>query len=279
MKLTKWLKVISCCTALIAPNAMAGFFTYADNWPNDADIVNEKVETQEASTAATPTKEPCAKDVKFWSDMGPDRVSECNRLYAKFGATFFNAEVRKISNTSITPLAGAYVLNNSAQDNYVSWEFGLGTRLKILRWELEYMYEKNITYNASPVFLNLPENLTSTVKNQSVWLNALWDADCLKLPYFTPYLGASAGFVWNKTTTQLTGGVGTGVSHNDNRMGVGWGVTIGARIAFWTRWFGYIGYKYIDQYTPRWKDSTGIFGLKGHYVINGVDLGVMYLLG
>lgn len=271
------LKVIltSCCGVLVSLPVMAGFNTYSKNWPDDAAVVNEKVKPPPKDISNAAATLPTCPDPE---ELEP-RISECNRLYAKLGATFFTANVRKMQNISMAPLSGAFLLNDNIKDNYVSWEFGLGTKISALRWEVEYMYDKNLSYNASPLLAGFPEALTSTIESQGLWLNILWDVDKLKVPYFTPYIGVMGGLVWNKTRSTLTGGIGTGVAQNHSNYRLGWGVTAGARVAFWTRWFGYIGYKYLDQSTPRWKDSTGIMQLKGKYIVDGIDVGVQYLLG
>lgn len=270
------LKLIlaSCCAGLASSPAFAGFSTYSKDWPDGPESVNEKVKAPEKPVITHTATKICPEEKVV------PRISECNRLYAKLGATFFNAEVRKMANVSTAPLSGAFLLNNTASENYVSWEFGLGTKISALRWEVEYMYNKDIAYNASPLLAGFTDSLTSNLESQGVWVNILWDVEKLQVPYFTPYLGVMGGVIWNKTRSTLTGGtVGTGVAQNHSNYSIGWGVTIGARVPFWTRWFGYIGYKYLDQGTPRWKDSTGIMQLKGKYIVNGVDLGVQYLLG
>lgn len=264
----------SCCASLISTPVIAGFNTYSQNWPDGPEVVNEKIKTPEKPTITQTALKECPEE------KAVPRVSECNRLYAKLGATFFNAEVRKMENVSMAPLSGAFLLNNTLKDNYISWEFGLGTKIRALRWEVEYMYNKNLTYDASPLLANFPETFTGTLESQGVWVSMLWDVEKLQVPYFTPYLGAMAGIIWNKTRSTLNGGtIGTGIAQNHSNYSIGWGLTVGARVPFWTRWFGYIGYKYLNQGTPRWKDSTGIMELKGTYIVNGIDVGVQYLLG
>ncbi len=276
-----------CCAALMALPAFAGFSTYAQDWPDDARSVNEKISAPEVPSTVTTIKSKtdltasncgCESANNGYIDKG-DRIPQQNCLYAKFGATFFTGDVRKMQNISLPALSSAYLINTSAKENYMSWEFGLGSRIKALRWELEYMYNKNISYNPDPLFANLSEALTSTLESQGLWVNVLWDIEKLNLPYFTPYIGVMGGFIWNKTRSTMIGGIGNGVAQNHSNYSAGIGATIGVRAAFWTRWFGYIGYKYLDQGTPRWQDGTGIMQLKGHYIVDGVDIGVQYLLG
>lgn len=280
-KLFKY-SILFCSAALISPTVSAGFATYAQDWPDDAAVVNEKIPAPQAAVSKAKSKPSsnCGCDSSSTKANTTDnRVAQQDRLYAKFGATFLTAEVRKMQNVSLPALSSAYLINTSATDNYVSWEFGLGAKIKALRWELEYMYDKNISYNPNPLFANLPESLTSTLQSQGLWLNVLWDIEKLQIPYFTPYVGVMGGFIWNKTRSTMSGGIGNGVAQNHSNYSIGWGATVGARVAFWTRWFGYIGYKYLDQGTPRWQDGTGIMQLKGHYVVDGIDIGVQYLLG
>jgi len=285
-KLLKYL-LAGCGATLIASPALAGFSTYAQDWPDDAAIVNEKIPALEApstinakaKTKNSATASNCGCESPNNTVDTDDRVSQQNRLYAKFGATFLTGDVRKMQNISLPALSSAYLINTSAKENYISWEFGLGARIKALRYELEYMYDKKISYSPNPLFANLPEALVSTFASQGLWLNILWDIEKLNLPYFTPYIGVMGGFIWNKTRSTMTGGIGNGVAQDHSNYSAGIGATIGVRAAFWTRWFGYIGYKYLDQGTPRWQDGTGIMQLKGHYIVDGVDVGVQYLLG
>lgn len=290
MLIRKLLKYIlaGCGATLIASPVFAGFATYTQDWPDDAAVVNETLPALEVpSTTKVKSKTKnstvasncgCESAINDTADTD-DRVSQQNRLYAKFGATFLTGDVRKMQNISLPALSNAYLINTSAKENYMSWEFALGSRIKALRYELEYMYNKNISYNPDPLFANLPESLVSTLESQGLWLNILWDIEKLNLPYFTPYIGVMGGVIWNKTRSTMTGGIGNGVAQNHSNYSIGIGGTIGVRAAFWTRWFGYIGYKYLDQGTPRWQDGTGVMQLKGHYIVDGVDIGVQYLLG
>ncbi len=258
---------------MMSPILMAGFATYSKDWPDDACIVNEKV--------TNPETKPCTPDQNFLvvtPEEQSKRVDEYKRLYAKLGATFLTAQIRKIQNTSSPTLSGGIIVNSGASDNYMSWEFGLGTKLQYLRVELEYLYQKKIPYNPNPLFLG-SNALVSTLESQSLWYDMMYDMSKLNLPYFTPYFGGLVGVVWNKTRSTLSGYPGTGVAANHARYALGWGVTFGARFPFWTRWFGYVAYKYLDQGKVVWQDSTGLMSLKGHYVTQGLELGVQYLLG
>lgn len=267
-------KVIIATAALVnAPVSFAGFATYSTEWPDDKCIVNEKLSDHQ--------KKQTAQEDNFLvvtPEEQAQRIDQYKRLYGKFGLTFLSADLRSIDNISYPALSSGVVVNTSASENYVSWEIGLGTRLQYVRLELEYLYEKNIPYNPSPLF-DSGETLTSKFTSQSVWFNMMYDMDKLNVPYFTPYVGALVGVVWNKTRSTLSGTIGNGAAENHSRYVLGWGVTIGARMPFWTRWFGYLAYKYLDHGKVVWQDSTGIMRLKGHYVLQGVEVGVQYLLG
>lgn len=258
---------------LTSSASYAGFSTYTKNWPDDAETVNEKIATPEAPVVTY------TEDTDKIEYAPAERIYENNRLYAKVGMTFFTAQIRGMTNVSQPALSSATLLNTDASEDYFSWEVGLGTKLKYVRVEAEYLYQKDLPYNATPLFANRSENVTSYLNTQAAWLTMLYDMDKLNLPYFTPYIGASAGFVWNKTRTTMYGGTGDGAAQNHSRYALGWGVTFGIRMPFWTRWFGYLGYKYMDQGSVRFQSSTGVMEIKGHSVIQGVDLGIQYLLG
>lgn len=260
---------------LNTPIAMAGFSTYTDKWPDDAASVDEKVYCPPSQTQKPVVTDNTTKEA--YDEM--ERISEQKRLYAKFGAAFATAQLRHIQNISNSSLSSINVVNDSISKYYASWEAGLGTKINAARFELSYLYEKDVAYNPNPLLASGTESLNSTVMNQGLWLALLWDWDNLKIPYLRPYIGALGGFMWNKTTSTFQGGVTNGVSQNHSRYVVGWGATIGFRMAFWTRWFGYLEYKYLDQGKVVWVSNDGLARLKSQYIVQGVNLGVQYLLG
>lgn len=273
MQIHKLLKPSLIVIGMInCPIAWAGFSTYSSTWPDDASVVNEKV--------VVDTKPASIKPTEICEEKTSKRLSEQNRLYAKIAAAFVTDELRTIQNVSTSSALSNSVLTlNSVKDNYVTWEVGLGTKYKYLRYEVEYIYQKNVQYNPNPLFNGQSEVLTSYYSNQGAWLNLVYDMDKATIPYFTPYLGGLIGFMWNKTHSAMQGGVGNGTQETHSRYAVGWGVNLGIRIPFWERWFGYIEYKYLDQGMVRWKDSTGLMELKAKSVVQGVNVGVQYLLG
>lgn len=270
--------VLTSMAMLASPVILAGFATYSKDWPDDACIVNEKVTAVKKKSACTPSD---ASAVVIETEEPDKRLGEYRRLYGKIGATFLTAQIRNITNTSTPVLSAGNVVQTTANENYMSWQVGLGTKFQYVRMEVEYLYEKNVPYNVNPLFFNTTssESITSKLMSQSVWFDLLYDMEKLNLPYFTPYFGGLFGVVWNKTRTALTGTVGNGIAQNHSRIAFGWGVTVGARMPFWNRWFGYLGYKYLDHGKTVWVDSTGLMSLKGHYVVQGIEVGVQYLLG
>lgn len=277
MRVVKLIKYsIGVSMLIAAPATFAGFSTYSDTWPDDAQTVDEKISKPDASDKAVPTVTDDTEKEQYAAD---ERLDDKNRLYAKLGLTLFSGQIRNINNVSQPALSSAIVINTNAQKDYASWEFGLGTKFKYTRLELDYFYEKNVPYNASPLFVGRSENISSKLMSQSLWLALMYDMEKLNLPYFTPYFGGLVGFVWNKTRTTMYNGIGDGVAKNHTHYSVGWGVTFGARMPFWTRWFGYLAYEYLDHGIARFQSNSGIMGLKGHYVVQGFAIGVQYLLG
>ncbi|HSX20647.1 MAG TPA: hypothetical protein VLG38_05970 [Gammaproteobacteria bacterium] len=278
MRLAKLIRIITAsCTLLISPVVFAAFSTYSKDWPDDGSIVDERV-TSPVKTSTTTEEDDSQNFLVVTQDQINKRIDDKNRLYAKLGMTFLTAQIRNITNTSSPLYSSATVVDNSANEDYMSWEFALGTTFQYVRLEAEYFYEKNIPYNSAPLFAGVSGNITSNLKSQSVWLEMDYDMKKLNIPYFTPYFGGLAGFVWNKTRTAIST-ISNNAAQNHSRYCLGWGVTIGARMAFWTRWYGYVGYKYLDHGMARWQSANGTAALKGHYVVQGVDLGVQYLLG
>lgn len=262
---------------LAAPNAFAGFATYATDWPNDAAVVdeNKKVETSSVSSSAGCAIEPVATDPAPCNII--DRVPEYKRLYVKFGVNLSSTEVRNIRSTSVGSLSGLPTRVTDVKSNGLNWEIGVGTKFNVLRFEAEYIYHKTLNYNASPVLTGNASSLVSTVKNNAVLFNLYWDFD--NFVYFKPYIGALTGIVWNETRSTLTGGgVGTGAAKNNSQYALAWGATVGTRMPFWEKWYAYLGYRYTAQGNVVWKDSTTVMNLDGNYVFSGFCLGVNYVL-
>lgn len=270
---------IASSTLLASPVLFAGFSTYSTNWPDNADSVDERISKPEASEKPT--------DVVAYTDdtdkdayVANERVSEFKRLYAKIGLTLLTAEARQVQNTSNSSLASASVVNNTAKQDYASWEFGLGTRLQYVRLELEYLYQKQLPYNATPLFATSSTSINSELTTQALWFDVFYDMEKLNLPYFTPYLGGMVGVIWNETRTTIYGSpLEPNAAKNHSRICLGWGVTFGIRMPFWTRWYGFVGYKYLAQGMARWQSYNGNVDLKAYPVTQGFDLGVTYLLG
>lgn len=261
-------------------SAHAGFATYSDNWPDDASVVNEKVPPPTTTASKTPSAECEAECETIQLSQAPvDRVPEDNHLYVKFGGLFATAQVRKMKSLSQGSLAAAYLLNRNISDNYFTWETGIGAKIKNIRWELEYMHYKTLEYNPTPIFNNYPENLSSTFTNITMWINLIYDFNTYNFVYFRPYMGAMFGIAWNRTRSTMTGGLGTGAEQTASRYSPAWGFTFGARMPFYERWFGYLAYKYNNCGSMKWKDSTGVMVIKGTSVVQGVSIGVQYLLG
>lgn len=259
-----------------APIVMAGFSTYTNKWPDDAASVDEKV----YCPPSTQNQKPVVTDnttKENYSEM--ERISEQKRLYAKFGAAFTTAQIRNIQNISTSSLSSLSMADNLLSKYYTTWEAGLGTKINMARFELSYIYEKDLAYSPNPVFVNNSTKLSSKIMNQGLWLSLLWDWDGLKIPYLRPYIGALGGFIWNKTVSTFNGGITNGREQSHNRYVIGWGGTIGLRMAFWTRWFFYLDYKYLDQGKVVWVSNDGLARLKGYSVVQTVNLGVQYLLG
>lgn len=271
-----WIKnLLLLALGFISFNASAGFSTYTNNWPDDAASVDEKIYCPPTQSQKTVVTDNTTKEQ--YSEM--ERISEQKRLYAKFGAAFVTAQLRNIQNISNSSLSSISLASNNENKYYLSWEAGLGTKVNMARFELSYLYEKDLAYNPNPAFVNSATSLNSKIMSQGLWLALLWDWDNLKIPYLRPYIGALGGFIWNKTTSTFQGGVTNGIAQNHSRYAIGWGATIGLRVAFWTRWFGYLEYKYLDQGKVVWVSNNGAARLKSQYVIQNINLGVQYLLG
>lgn len=262
------------CTLLAMP-ARAGFATYSDTWPNNAEIVNERIKPDPTIAPAPECerrKAVCATDT-----YGADNLV-CNkgRLYVKLGMNYLTTKYSNMRNISSGAFAGLSLVNDSTKTSNYSWEIGAGTTLMMLRTELEYVYTKETLYNSTPVTNGRPEGLQSTVKNVSVLLNFFYDFNTFQ--YFKPYVGALWGVSYNTTRSTLVGGtLGNNTAQNSNYLSpLAWGFTFGGRIPFYERWRGYVQYRYSNLGRIAWHAAGGL-QLKGYYILSGISLGVQYI--
>jgi opacity protein-like surface antigen len=255
-KLVKAALLLS-SSLLAAPAALAAFDTYSKDWPNNPSVVDENVKKPVTVKIA-----PKPETEVVPPDPGTQRVSENKRVYIKAAVNASTTEVRHIRNISLPPLANKPIISDSAVLNEVNWEVGMGTKIDPVRFEVEYIKHKKINYNPVPLVNGNFAALTSEIQNQALLINMFLDFD--PSTYFKPYVGVLTGFIWNKTRSILQGGgVGTGIAKSDSNFGIGWGFSIGARMPFWERWYGFLQYRYTGQSKVHWKDSTSRMKLQG----------------
>lgn len=212
----------------------------------------------------------------LFSFNGKQPINDYCRLYVKFGGNYITSKATDIKNTSGGVLVNISPTVGDVEDTYFSWEVGIGTRYKCLRYEIEYVHTKTIIYSASPVLVGRGESMVSELYNRSVLLNIFYDFDTFA--YFKPYVGGILGVAWNRTNSTLSGGtLGTGASQSANFISpLVWGLTVGGRIPFWERWRAYVQYRYVNNNKIQWKASGGL-QMRGYYIFSGVSLGVAYI--
>lgn len=259
-----------------APVVIAAFSTYSADWPDDAAVVDEKITTLAPPPTTVDSVVAQALGQEAEAEVIAQRETENDRLYVKFGLNRSLIEIRHIRNKSYLPLANYPTNSYSIKKNEVSWECGLGTRVNNTRFEAEYLHHRKLNYNPAPVFIGRAEILTSEVVNRALLVNAYWDFN--NVVYFKPYVGVLTGVVWNKTRSSMRGGVGTGTARTNANYGLAWGLTLGARMPFWSKWSAYFAYRYTAQSKMLWKDSTQILKLEGQYLFTGFCLGLNYIL-
>ncbi len=257
-----------------SPVCLAGFATYAKDWPNDPEIVNEKIQDVAAPTFLKSTSDAgvCVEDTYGAQNMVP----EVGRLYLKVGLNYMDSEVRNLRNTSTGVFANSTLTKKSSKVSYYTWEIAAGTKWNVFRVELDYIYTKEILYNVTPVVQGRTETIQSTVNNTALMLNFMYDWNAFT--YFRPYAGVLWGFAWNRTRTALVGGaVGDNASQNSNFFSpLAWGLCVGGRMPFYERWHAYVQYKYTEQGWAKWKSRTETFRMRGTYYLQGFSLGVQY---
>ncbi len=270
---TQVSKSITLLLAMLATStAYAGFDTYSTDWPNNSVLLEENV-TPPASIMIVEQPSP-----ECYNSAKNVRIPEIQRMYVKFGANQGPTQIAHIRNRSIGIFQNLTVATYSIKKVGIDWELGVGTKVnKMIRFEVEYLYNKTINYNPAPVFSGNATILTSQIKNQSLLVDMYVDFD--KVDYFRPYIGVLTGFVWNKTRSSLTGGtLNSSAAENQNHYSWTWGATIGARMPFWTRFFGYFAYRYIGPSKIYWKDSSSTMKLQGQYIFSGFTFGVEALI-
>lgn len=251
--------------------AIAGFSTYSNNWPEQITVQDDEQEAKTPDNYQKPS-EPCISV----ASLKPVSVNLDNRFYVKFGLNLITSGVKKIKNGSTGTLTNLLLSDKKVKDSYFSWEIGAGTKVNYLRYEIEYIYDKKISYNKSPLFLNNAINLVSEIQSTAITLNAYYDFEKNKFSYFIPYVGGCLGIARNKTSSATYDGTGDNRLNDRSYYGVAWGVMAGIRVPLHKRWIVYLGYKYAQHGQTKWRDKTDV-DLRGIYTLNAVSMGVNFV--
>lgn len=273
---TKNIKTIAGLLALsAAPNIYADFDVYTNDWPNNQTVVDEKRIPPPKHTKP-PVLNAQQKACK-WEATTP-RMPDVGKLYLGFGGYYGPTEIRHVTSDSIGAFGGQAVYQNSLKKIGIDWEVAAGTAInKKVRFEVGYVYHKTLNYNPNPVLVGSATSMVSQIYSQGALVSMY--IDFRPVDYFMPYIGVLTGVVWNKTRTTATGGPsGAGTANTQDQFSYPWGLMAGARMPILSRYFVYLGYRYVANGNISWQDSTTLLRLKGKYVYSGFNFGVQILV-
>lgn len=207
--------------------------------------------------------------------------SEHNRWYFKAGLHKSTARISGVKNSSSNAGIATYTLTTpaAAATSATGGALGVGYVFDAMRFDGEYIFIKNSSYNPAPLYTGRPTTLTSTISGQHLIANAYYDFN--NVPLVQPFVGLSLGAGMNKTaaTFAQTNGVGTDGAKTKSAIGLDYGVQAGATTRIMgSRFYADVSYRYLKLGSVKWSDSSGTLLLKGKRTLSGVALGLRFLL-
>lgn len=205
--------------------------------------------------------------------------SDYDRYYGRVKINFSTLILDQIKNTSSDSNAGASVVKKRGTFNQLGMEIAVGHTLeKNVRGELEYLINKNLTYEANPVLSGagiVSRQLNAQVKNNTILANFYYDFDGVHR--LRPYLTGGIGLAMNSVQSDLTPATTDGGSDTKRSLKLAWGLGAGMRLAMASRWYIDLGYRYINLGAKTAIEPNSSFELQGNYTMNAISVGLIYL--
>lgn len=206
-------------------------------------------------------------------------VRETQHYYARVGLNFSTLKLEQLKNVSLGLDSSGVVAKKSVSMNQTGLEIALGYGWSSnLRGEIEYLANKNLNYDASPVVTGAgltSRQLTAQIKNNTLLANVYYEFLGLNRfkPYVTVGLGPSLSSVQATITAAPYDAAGSATLRKTNiAMAFGGGL----RVAMFSHWHIDIRYRYMRLGQKLKFAPTSGFALSGSSNMNAVSLGLMY---
>lgn len=202
---------------------------------------------------------------------------DSNRYYGRFRVNASSLIFGNIKNRSASPNNTAGVGNKRAVQNQTGLEIAIGYTWTDMRWDLEYLVNRNLLYNANPVLtgVNPQQSISGSIKNNTILANGYYDITGFGRiqPYFTGGLGVSVNTI-NSTVTPS--GTSSG-SHSVRTASLAYQLGAGIRMRFFEKWYFDFSYRYIFLGNKLNMNPSNTVNLQGQYSMNAISVGFIYL--
>jgi opacity protein-like surface antigen len=169
--------------------------------------------------------------------------------------------VSDIKNVSL--LTDATPNKTSMDESLLSYGAAVGYRFNSfyvpIRFEADYTYRNNLSYNADPVYVGGTDSFKSTLQSQNILGNVYIDIPVLEM--FGFFIGGGGGLAFNRTTNKLYTPAtlvdpAAVFESTTDRNGLAWMATAGLSIlpAHWLALD--LSYRYSGLGSVRWTDLT-----------------------
>jgi len=208
-------------------------------------------------------------------------LNETGHFYGRFRLAFSTAVLDEIRNRSSGVDSNATVNVKHVSDARTAFEIAVGYFFSSnFRGDLEYLANKNFTYNANPLFTNGPvsRSLTAEIKSNTLLANLYYEFTGVYR--FRPYLTGGIGLSNISVTSSVTPtpvGATTPAPQNPKKGGIAWSAGLGLRINIFKRWSLDMGYRYIRLGSGINIKPNSDTKLISNYSVNNMSLGFIYL--
>lgn len=244
---------------------------------------------------------PCFRGGRPLSTLEEDELArilplkEVGRFYGRFsvgvGPYTYSAITNKTIGTATNLDLNGAVVVNSVQRSQVGLEFAVGyVWSKSMRGEIEYLVNRDLTYNANPILTGpnvTARSLSATITNNTFLANLYYDFVFAGYDRFRPFIVGGIGVAVNSVQATISPATISGVpgqvyaqAQKTRQTGsFAWDAGVGFRFSFFTRWFFNFSVRYIFLGTPTVQlgNSPNIFKIRGNYSYVPISFGVSYI--
>ncbi len=211
--------------------------------------------------------------------MVPRRIDQ--RFYGSLRYNTGTFALSKFRNKSTDSNKGAIVNIKSTSSKQKSFSVMMGYQFsKNIRADLEYFGRKTLHYNANPVLTGtgiIPTQLQSTLKGNTIFLNAYYDVLDQNQRPFTPYLGGGVGLSKYTITSTLSPASSLGASKSTTPLKPALSVVAGIKMRLFGDAFVDLSYRMMQLGANLQFRANSGFMMDASNSANVLGLGLIYV--